>query len=204
MMIFGTKSRKELLEAGEFNCPQCQAPSDYEKKRSQSWFYIYIVPLIPLKKFSPYVECRQCRSTYIERVLDDKPGADISPEFEQAAGLIMAKMILADGEINEDEIEMRRDVYERILGTAVEPEAIEQIVDIANSHPDTAEAIAKDFSSRLNLEGQELVMKAILLIAMADGDFAGSERQLAERIGRALGMSPAHMKGLVMTVTNPE
>ena len=201
MIIFGTKTTKKLLESGDFHCPQCQQTTSFEKRRAKNWFHLYFIPLIPLKEYPPYVECRQCRNTYIARVLDDEPGRDIAAEFERAAGLIMAKMVLADGEIDDSEIETMREVYGRITGTTVEREVILKLIESAKGESATAEQIAADFGTRLNADGQELVMKAILLIALSDGDFAQEEQDMANAIGKALGMSSAHMKGIFAELT---
>lgn len=201
MIIFGTKTTKKLLDSGEFNCPQCQQATTYEKRRAKNWFHLYFIPLIPLKEYPPYVECRSCRNTYIDRVLDDAPGRDIAAEFERAAGLIMAKMVLADGVIDDSEIATMQDVYGRITGTTVEREVITKLIESANSEPATAQQIAADFGTRLNADGQELVMKAVLLIALSDGDFAQEEKDMANAIGKALGMSNAHMKGIFAEVS---
>jgi len=201
MIIFGTKTTRKLLDSGNFNCPQCQQTTQFEKRRAKGWFHLYFIPLIPLKEYPPYVECRSCRNTYIDRVLDDEPGRDIAAEFERAAGLIMAKMVLADGEIDDNEIETMRDVYGRITGTNVEREVILKLIESAKSEQASAEKIAADFGTRLNADGQELVMKAILLIALSDGDFAQEEKDMANAIGKALGMSNAHMKGILAELT---
>lgn len=203
MIIFGTTSTKKLLESGQFNCPQCQTSTPFEKRRVKQWGHLYWIPLIPMKEYPPYVECKSCRNTYIERVLDDEPGRDIAAEFERATGLIMAKMVLADGHIDEAEIDSMQDIYGRITGAQVEREAVLKMVEAAQAEPAGAEDIARDFASRLNPSGQELVMKAVILIAMADGDFAKEEQDLVSGIGAALGMSRAHMKGIFADLTEP-
>ena len=126
-----------------------------------------------------------------------------SVEFERATGLIMAKMVLADGHIDEAEIDSMQDIYGRITGAQVEREAVLKMVEAAQAEPAGAEDIARDFASRLNPSGQELVMKAVILIAMADGDFAKEEQDLVSGIGAALGMSRAHMKGIFADLTEP-
>ena len=201
MIIFGTKTTRKLLDSGNFNCPQCQQTTNFGKRRAKNWFHLYFIPLIPLKEYPPYVECRQCKNTYIDRVLDDAPGRDIAAEFERAAGLIMAKMVLADGEIDDNEIETMRDIYGRITGATVEREVIVKLIESAQAESASAEQIASDFGTRLNPDGQELVMKAVLLIALSDGDFAQEEQDLANGIGKALGMSNAHMKGIFAEIT---
>ncbi len=200
MIIFGTKTTRKLLDKGQFSCPQCQAPSPFEKRRAKQWGHLYWIPIIPMKEMPPYVECQTCRNTYIERVLDDAPGPDIAAEFERAASLIMAKMVLADGVVDASELSAMRNILAQVTGASVEPEAVDKIVAAAQSDKRSAGEIAAEFGSSLNSEGQELVLKAVLMIAAADGDFSSEEKDLAFQIGQAMGMSRAHMKGVYAEV----
>lgn len=202
MIIFGTTTTKKLLDKGEFGCPQCQEMTPYEKRRVKQWGHLYWIPLIPMKEMPPYVECKKCRNTYIERVLDNQaPGGEFQAQFERASGLIMAKMALADGVIDDAEVDTMRDIYSNITGANVEREVILKLIETARGIEDDASEIARNFSSSLNADGQELVMKAILLVAFADGDFADEEQKMVAEIGAALGMSKAHIKGVFSEMT---
>lgn len=204
MIIFGTTTTKKLLDKGEFGCPQCQEMTPYEKRRVKQWGHLYWIPLIPMQEMPPYVECKKCRNTYIERVLDQQPGETFQAEFERAAGLIMAKMALADGVIDESEIDTIKDVYSQITNSNVERDVVLKLIEAARTMPENANDIAQSFSSSLNADGQELVMKAILLVAFADGDFAEEEQKMVAEIGAELGMSKAHVKGVFAEMTDPD
>jgi len=55
----------------------------------------------------------------------------------------------------------------------------------------------------LNENGRELVLKAAILVATADGNLHAEEKKLITRIGKALGMSPAHVMGVFNELGSP-
>lgn len=83
----------------------------------------------------------------------------------------------------------------------VEREVIIKLIGSANSEPEMAEKIVADFGTRLNVSGQELVMKAILLFTRSGGSCVQEEKDMANAIGKALGMSNGHMKGILAKVS---
>lgn len=203
MIIFGTTSTRKLLEAGNFHCPHCDRQTSYEKRRAKQWGHLYWIPIIPMEEHPPYVECKVCKNTYIARVLDQNKDAErVRAEFERAAGLVMAKMVLADGKVDVSEKEEMRDILGRISGGSVEPEVVESLIAEARNDNRPVEEIAAAFGNSLNPRGVEQVVRAILFIAIADGDLAREESELLSRIASALGMSKAHFRGVLDEVLN--
>jgi uncharacterized tellurite resistance protein B-like protein len=205
MMLMGTRSTRKLLGTGEFRCPACSKRRKYEKRRAKRWGHVFGVPLIPMEESAPYIECRTCKGTFVEGVLDPHmKAAQIRAEFERAAGLVMAKMILADGRVEDTEKAMLRTILERITEGSVEPEFIDALIAKARSDDRTAEEIAARFAGSLNFSGAEQVMKASAMIAMADGDLAVEEARLLTGIAAALGMSESHYRTIMSAVqANP-
>jgi tellurite resistance protein len=203
MFGVGTKSTRKLLGSGTFRCPQCGPQARYEKRRAQRWKHVMGVPVIPVEECDPYVECRECGSTFVERVLTKRYGrsAQLRAEFERAAGLVMAKMILADGRIEEREKATLRSVLERISGASMDDAFIDALVAKAKADTRSAEAIAARFAGSLNASGAELVVKASLMIAVADGDLAAEELRLLRGIAEALGMSAGQYREVYEDVT---
>jgi uncharacterized tellurite resistance protein B-like protein len=69
-IIFGTRGIRSTIKEGKFACPQCQTFTHYKHKKVTNFFTLYFIPLIPLGSKGTYVECQQCRNTFIERVLE--------------------------------------------------------------------------------------------------------------------------------------
>jgi len=69
-IIFGTRGVRSTIKEGKFLCPQCQEFTPYKHKKVTQFFTLYFIPLIPLGSKGTYVECQQCRNTFVERVLE--------------------------------------------------------------------------------------------------------------------------------------
>jgi len=65
-IIWGWRGVPSQLDVGEFFCPQCNCECEYRLMQSRTFFTIFFIPLIPLGRGERYVECTQCRQTYLE------------------------------------------------------------------------------------------------------------------------------------------
>ena len=71
-IIFGTNTKKIIENKGYFSCPQCQNIKYYRLQSNQSWFTLFFVPIFPIgEKKNNHVECDNCGSTFITRVLEN-------------------------------------------------------------------------------------------------------------------------------------
>lgn len=71
-IIFGTTTRKIKENDGFFLCPQCQTLKPYILQSYQSWFTLFFIPLFPIgNKRNKHVECKECGTTFIQRVLEN-------------------------------------------------------------------------------------------------------------------------------------
>ena len=200
MLIFGTKSTRKLLDEGTFNCPQCQNPANFEMRRARNWFHLYFIPVIPLSTYPPYVECKSCKATFVEGVLNQGTQVDsreIRAEFEIATLAILARMAWADGVVEHEEIEAIYSVVNSICAREFSRDDVQSAIDAAHNNPEDALAIATRVGNMINDDGKEAIMGAVYLIAAADGDFADDEKQMLLEIGAGLGLRPAHISGLI-------
>lgn len=200
MAIFGTKSTRKLLDQGSFACPQCQSVSPFEMRRARSWFHIYLIPIIPLKTHPSYVECKGCKATFVEGVLNADTGEEsegLRAEFETASLMILARMAWADGKIEPREIQTISDTVNTLCVREFSREEIESEIDKAEDSLDDALAVATRVGNLLNDEGKELILEAVFRVAAADGDFTKKENDMLLEIGEGLGLRSAYVHGLL-------
>ena len=69
-IIWGWTGKPETLAQGRFFCPACQSETEYDHQQMRTFFTIFFIPLIPLAAGQRYVECRQCKGTFVEAILD--------------------------------------------------------------------------------------------------------------------------------------
>ena len=205
MIIFGTKSTRKTLDSGTFGCPQCQQQRDFLKRRAKQWFHLYFIPVIPLKTYPPYVECRTCDATFIEGVLDQNSNrGDVRAEFEKATMKILARMAWADGIIEPEEKDAIFDVVNKICAKEFSRHDVEEAIRDAKDSPEDALAVATQVGNMLNDSGKEMIVQSVFLIAASDGDFAKEEQEMILEIGAGLGLRPAHIKGILSEMMSGE
>ena len=201
-VIFGTRGVTMTKETAHFHCPSCNATQQYRHRRVRRFFTLYFIPLIPLDLVGEYVECQGCQNSYKLAVLSYDPAAgqaQFEAEFHWAVKRVMVSMMLADGAVEEREVATIRSVYQRLAGQELARSDVDREIDLARSDGRGVIEALKDLSPGLNDPGKELVVKAALYVAAADGNFDEKEKDLVGEIGAALGMTPAHLKGVIQS-----
>lgn len=200
MIIFGTRGITTTPEKGDFYCPSCNSKQPYGLKRVRRFFTLYFIPIIPLDKMGEYVECGSCKDTYKLEVLDFNPAADtldIEAEYHSAIKKVMIHMLLSDGKIDDSEVEMARTIYAKIAGKEIDQASLREEIGIVEKNREDLSVYLSRLQGCLNDEGKEMVLKAALFVALADKEFQQEEQDLLAQIGADLGMTKAHMQGVV-------
>lgn len=200
MIIFGTRGVTYNHAEGRFYCPRCSSEQGYRHKRVRRFFTLYFIPIIPLDLLGEYAECGTCKSTWDLKVLAYNPAAEkkeFEAEFERAVKRVMVMMMLADGAVEDAEVQRIRQVYGNLAKVELTDADVHAEADRARAEKQSLDQFLQGVASKLNDSGKELVIKAAMLVAAADGDLAESELKLLSEIARALGMSQAHFKGVL-------
>lgn len=200
MIIFGTRGITTTPQKGDFNCPSCSSVQNYGLKRVRRFFTLYFIPVIPLDKLGEYVECMSCKDTYKPVILEYDPAANseaIEAEYHAAIKGVMIHMLLADGVIDDSEVDMLLKIYHQISGSTLEKPKLLEEIGVIEKSSETMSSVLIRLQGSLNDEGKEMVVKAALHIALADGDFQQEEKELLAKIGADLGMTKAHLQGVI-------
>ena len=132
-----------------------------------------------------------------------KTAEEVTAEFEQAIRLAMMRMMLADGSVGDDEVSTIAAVYQQLTGVELPEDAIRAEAAVAQSGGVDLLASLTALSPHLNDEGKEIVVKAALMVALADGAVAEEEKNLIGEISAAVGMSETHLQGTIAQFTSP-
>ncbi len=112
----------------------------------------------------------------------------------------MIHMMLADGDIRDNEVDVIRDIYIRIAKAEISHEDLLSEAEELKHHGIGLNQDLVELSGRLNAIGKEHVIKAALSVAAADGEFQEEEKRLIADIATRLGMTPAHIKGVFQSM----
>lgn len=200
-LIFGARGVTTTPEEGQFYCPSCQTKREYGLKRVRRFFTLFFIPLIPLDKLGEYVECKSCKTTYNLSVLNYDPEAEAAAfqsQYYNAAKHVMVKMMLADGLADKAEVIQMQKRIEELFGTYIDDAEMLAEIEQAKNDGQNIEDYIQNIASNLNINDKEKILSAALSIALADGNFDQNERDLVVRLGKAMGLTDAHINGVIM------
>jgi len=192
------------LDEGEFHCPQCAVKKPFKHKKVVRFFTLYFIPLIPLGRIGEFVECQTCRGTFVPRVLEFDPEASsnqFQSQYEKAMRHSMILMMLADGEIDSGEMEAVHGIINKFGHNDMTYDELEKLVDVIQSENEPVDTYLAQIAGSLNEHGKEIIIKCALAVAASDGNIDPSEIKLIVEMGKAMDMSPSHVKGIMMEET---
>lgn len=209
MIIFGTRGVKSTMQAGDFMCPQCATTTPYKFKKVTRFFTLYFIPLIPLGKLGEYVECQTCKGTFVPRVLEYDPNKgrnEFQAVYEQAMRHSMVLIMLADGEIDDNEMALVLKIVNAFSHNNMTMEELTNYVQQVQANPEPIQTYLSKVASSLNEHGKEIIIKCAFSVAGADGNLGESEIQLITEMARTMEMSGSHLKGILheMATKEPE
>jgi hypothetical protein len=197
MIVWGRSISNKVMTTGQFYCPGCRQQRTYALRQHQKWGTIYWIPIVPLEKSEPYVECASCHGTYPEAALrHDRASAQQQFNAHRAlegdlSQMLCEVMTLMAGE--------KHSVSPHLCGLIAN--AVRRLVKIEMPQddilaaiaagPDEPEAVLRNverLASSLSDRGRELVLRAA--VVAAPKPLTESSGTLAIEIGRRLGMAP--------------
>ncbi len=207
MIIYGLKGVTSTANKGGFYCPTCNADAEYRLRRVRRFFTLYFIPLIPLNKVGEYVECDRCTNRYEASVLEYNPG-EAAGQFRDLVYKTMLRTLslvtIADGQIDDAEIEAIVTIFSGLTGIEIDELDVRRDIDEAQVQGDQLESFLTGIGPMLNDAGREMIIKACLCVATADGHFDDTEKAEVTRIAGYLGVSPAHMVGIIASLKEGE
>ncbi|GGH75593.1 hypothetical protein GCM10011318_22780 [Phaeocystidibacter marisrubri] len=200
MIIFGTRGVKSTINTGEFNCPQCAEQKAYRHRKVTQFFTLYFIPLIPLSRVGEYVECNQCKGTFVPRVLTAQlnPSEEqVQAQYEIAVRNSLIMIMLADGVINDNEKTQILTILNGIGKYEATPAQLEAHIKKVQEENLSVSNYLSKIGPMLNEHGKEIVISSALSVAASDGEIDDSELRLIFEMGVAMQMSKTHLRAIM-------
>ena len=108
---------------------------------------------------------------------------------------VMCAVMVVDEEICDREIATIQRVFREFSGQDIDARELRREME-DNDLADPLEALRK-IEPLLSTHAKEIILKAALIVADADGKILNEEELMIAKIGAFLGLSPAHVRGIV-------
>ena len=108
---------------------------------------------------------------------------------------VMCSVMVVDEEICDREIATIQRVFREFSGQDFDARELRREME-DNDLADPLEALRK-IEPLLSTHAKEIILKAALIVADADGKILNEEELMIAKIGAFLGLSPAHVRGIV-------
>jgi tellurite resistance protein len=199
MIIWGLRTIFRKIGEGLFHCPAEDMDRAYHLKVAQRFFTLFFIPIIPLKKHGEVVECQGCKAKFDKAVLDLPTNDQMTVHLADAVRHAVVAVAQADGEASPQEREAAlRAVAQFRNDDRYEAAHLDEDLRLLPVH-DVAGQMAAVVRF-LNDPGRENVLRSIAGVALADGPITQPEQRILEAAGAGLGMTSAHISGVLSAV----
>ena len=197
MIVWGRSISNKVVATGQFYCPDCRQHRAYALRQDQKWGTIYWIPIVPLEKSEPYVECASCHGTYPEAALrHDRASAQqqfnahraLEGDLSQMLCEVMTLMAGEKHSVSPHLCGLIANAIRRLIKIEM---PLDDILAAIAAGPEEPEAVLRNverLAASLSDRGRELVLRAA--VVATPKPLTESSGALAIEIGRRLGMKP--------------
>jgi hypothetical protein len=197
MIVWGRSISNKVVASGQFYCPGCGQERTYALRQDQTWGTIYWIPLIPLEKSEPYVECASCHKNYPQTALRHDRASALE-EFNAQRALeddlsrmlceVMALMAGEKHRVSPHLCDLIANAIRRLIRIEMPQDDILAAIAARPDEPEAVLGNVERLAASLSARGKELVLRAA--VVAAPKPLTESSGALAIEIGRRLGMAP--------------
>ena len=199
-MIFGFRSVTAAYRSGQFSCPQCRAERTYHHRRVRRYGTLFGFALVPLRRLGEYLECDACEATFTVDLLQEdetEPTVRRLSVHEQAMRHALVLMMLADGEVDGNELDTVLDILNRFGHHRMSMIDLRVYVNQVRRNPLPLGTYLRRIAPTLNDSGKENIIRCAMAVASADGKIDRAEVEIIREMARTLELSDAHLHAII-------
>ncbi|MDQ1435335.1 MAG: hypothetical protein QOF59_2151 [Actinomycetota bacterium] len=203
ILIWGFRARAKAVSTGEFFCTRCGVDRSYVLQQIRRWFTFFFIPLFPVgKPLGEQVKCSTCGTSFTREVLSTPTSATFSENLRGAVRFAAVSMLDAGDRSNEA---ARSAAIDAARGAGAESYDDTWLTNDLGAHDSSQLGeYVTPLAQGLNLQGKETFIEQVARIGLADGPLSPSETLVLESLSATLGLSAAHLRGIVISTTTPQ
>jgi tellurite resistance protein len=205
MILIGEINITYTKGIGEFYCPQCTREQPCQHKRVRRFLTLYFIPVVPLDLVSEHVRCLGCRQTQPLHAMElgaDDYQREHRREFATDVKRVMVLTMIADGALEEEEIETIQHFYRRLADEELSREQILREAEQAQRAGTSAAVYAQVVSGRRSEEEKEWIIRGAFAAAIAGGELSDERLAQLKQLPVALGVSESRFREIIEDVAS--
>jgi tellurite resistance protein len=203
ILIWGFRARAKAVSTGEFFCTRCGVDRSYVLQQIRRWFTFFFIPLFPVgKPLGEQVKCSTCGTCFRSEVLSTPTSATFSENLRGAVRFAAVSMLDAGDTSNEAARSAAIDAARRAGAESYDDTWLTN--DLGALDASQLGEYVAPLAQGLNLQGKETFIEQVARIGLADGPLSPSETRVLESLSASLGLSAAHLRGIVVSTTTPQ
>ncbi len=200
MILIGTMNLTRTRSTGDFYCPQCGSLREYRLRARRPFLTLYFIPLIPIGPAEVFVQCSTCKSNspvvaleHDERSFREAQQSQFQYDSFQAALMV----VLANGEIDENEIQVLLDLGTQLLPSGIDREQLGALCSSIRLNKITPKNFIVTVSRPWTVKQRRTAVQLIFLAASAGGEIAPEPMRLLSWLREHLGLSEAEYQAAI-------
>ncbi len=127
----------------------------------------------------------------------------VAADYESAIRRVMLHVMWSDGRATDDEIATVAAVYRQVTGKDLPEDVVRAQSEGIESEGEDLLGSLQELAPHLNEAGKGLVVRAAIMVAMADGEVDPGEQALISTIAGTLGVSGAQLQNIIAELAAP-
>jgi tellurite resistance protein len=214
--ILGTRTAWTAAGDGEFFCPGCGGDRNYQRLTGRRRFTVLGMPVLPRGESGPVVECAACRRHFGTDVLDHPTTTRFSAMLRDAVHTVALAILAAGGTCSRTALEAAVGAVRAAGFDDCTEEQLAALVEALAA--DTGRITGEPCSAGLAIElhealdplaphlatiGRESILLQGARIALADGPYTPTERDVLATVGAALTICADDVTRLLAAARTP-
>lgn len=197
MRLCGWTSRRTTLRAGLFHSPAAGCGAPYRVIEERRWPTFLFVPLLFCRTRRVFVECQLTGSTYDESILEALSDEQLVELLPSSVRAVIAAVALADGPVTPEGCGVAIEVIQEFVP---DYDVVDLECDLEDVGLVPLEQSLARLSRSLHVHGRERILSCAAKMMMVAGSPSRNTVETVRSVGRALGMSSAHVDGVMLHV----
>ncbi|XCW02202.1 TerB family tellurite resistance protein [Streptomyces sp. HUAS MG47] len=217
--VCGIRTSWNTVGDGEFFCPECGGDRNYRRRTGRRRFAVLGVPLLPRGFAGPVVECAACQGHFGTDVLDHPTTSRFSAMLRDAVHTVALAVLAAGGTSSRTAVDtavsaVRAAGFDGCTGVQLTDLVEALAADTGRFIPADSSACGaalaielhealEPLSPHLAPAGRESILLQGARIALADGPYTASERDVLATVGMALSLESDDVTRLMTEARTP-